>query len=367
MPLGMNRTDLNNTGTSYRNGTPVTLPLNVGTPITEPHEFGNPVPTSGTEKNVVDWQTPDPTHFGNVLNHLPVLSTPTFTPEGGTYVGTQSVTLTLDSHAQETYYTTDGSTPTQESTLYTGDISVSVSGIVKAVSFATGYNSSNVGSATYSIIASDVVLVAHIAATDNGSDAGTITTDPIDTTGANFLVVNVGTFSGSGGNAVSDSFGNTWHALGTFQVNGDGYPQLFYCYDATVGSGHTFTATILGTPGDMSIAVAAFAGVQSSDPFEAGTNLFPANSFDVRTVQAGSVAPDAAGDLMIMGLAGYSVSKPVSIDSGFAVLDQTGIGDGSGAVLAWALAGATSPVNPTWTTLNESTLLAATCAIFAQA
>lgn len=44
MPRGLNRTDLNKTGTSYRNGTPITLP----------HTFGN----------VVNW-TPDPAHFGN--------------------------------------------------------------------------------------------------------------------------------------------------------------------------------------------------------------------------------------------------------------------------------------------------------------
>lgn len=43
MPLGLNRTDLNETGTSYKDGTPITEPHEFGNPITLPHEFGNPV------------------------------------------------------------------------------------------------------------------------------------------------------------------------------------------------------------------------------------------------------------------------------------------------------------------------------------
>jgi hypothetical protein len=58
MPLGKN-----NQG-DFRNGNPVTLPLNFGTQITSLTPEGNPVPTSGTEQNVVTW-TPDPAHFGN--------------------------------------------------------------------------------------------------------------------------------------------------------------------------------------------------------------------------------------------------------------------------------------------------------------
>jgi hypothetical protein len=65
MPLGVNRTDLNETGTSYKDGTPVTLPLNVGNVISLPNNFGNPIPSDGKNENTVDWQTPDPTHFGN--------------------------------------------------------------------------------------------------------------------------------------------------------------------------------------------------------------------------------------------------------------------------------------------------------------
>jgi hypothetical protein len=67
MPDSVVRTDLNTTGTSYKNGTPVTLPKNFGTAVTLPKNFGNPVPaTSATfDSNPVTWQ-PDPAHFGNI-------------------------------------------------------------------------------------------------------------------------------------------------------------------------------------------------------------------------------------------------------------------------------------------------------------
>lgn len=66
MPLGINRSDINNGGTSIAIGSPVTLPLNFGTQATLPLNEGNPIPTSGTEKNIVNW-TPSPEHFGNEI------------------------------------------------------------------------------------------------------------------------------------------------------------------------------------------------------------------------------------------------------------------------------------------------------------
>ena len=67
MPLGLNNSDPNHGGHSYRNGTPITLPHEFNTPITLPHSFGNPIPSSGTEQNKVTWATPNPAHFGNII------------------------------------------------------------------------------------------------------------------------------------------------------------------------------------------------------------------------------------------------------------------------------------------------------------
>ena len=82
------------------------------------------------------------------------VATPTFSPVAGTYSSAQSVTVSdtdsgLGGFAM--YYTTDGSTPTTGSTLYTGAITVSASETIKVLAVATGYINSVVASGTYVI------------------------------------------------------------------------------------------------------------------------------------------------------------------------------------------------------------------------
>jgi hypothetical protein len=82
------------------------------------------------------------------------VTTSTFSPVAGSYTSAQSVTLlnadsALTGFAQ--YYTTDGSTPTTGSTLYSSPISVSVSQTIKVLATATNYSNSSVASASYVI------------------------------------------------------------------------------------------------------------------------------------------------------------------------------------------------------------------------
>jgi hypothetical protein len=82
---------------------------------------------------------------------LPVtLTTPTFSVTAGTYSVTQSVGLSADAGAS-IYYTTDNSTPTNSSTLYSGAISVSSTATIKAIAYRHGDFPSTVASATYTI------------------------------------------------------------------------------------------------------------------------------------------------------------------------------------------------------------------------
>lgn len=89
----------------------------------------------------------------------PTAATPTFSPVAGTYVGTQSVTLSCSTSSPTMYYTTDGSTPTTSSTVYTTPITVSTSLTVKAICTASGYLNSSAGSAAY-VITTPVIKVS---------------------------------------------------------------------------------------------------------------------------------------------------------------------------------------------------------------
>ena len=76
---------------------------------------------------------------------------PTFSPAAGTYATSQSVTLTDSTAGAKIYYTTDGSTPSTASTLYSGPIAVTSTTTLKAIAAATGYSNSAVATAAYAI------------------------------------------------------------------------------------------------------------------------------------------------------------------------------------------------------------------------
>ena len=77
--------------------------------------------------------------------------TPTFSPAGGTFSSTQTVTLYSSTSGATIYYTTNGTTPSTSSTKYTGPITVSATETIRAIAAVSGDNNSAVGSATYTI------------------------------------------------------------------------------------------------------------------------------------------------------------------------------------------------------------------------
>lgn len=76
-------------------------------------------------------------------------ATPTFSPLSQAFTGTLSVSIASATGGASIYYTTDGSTPTTGSTLYTGPISITTTTVVNAIAAASGLGNSLVGMATY--------------------------------------------------------------------------------------------------------------------------------------------------------------------------------------------------------------------------
>jgi len=80
------------------------------------------------------------------------VAAPTFSPAGGTYTSAQNVTISTTTAGATIYYTTDGSTPSSNSAVYSEPIAVSRYTVVKAIAVKDGV-SSTVATATYIISA----------------------------------------------------------------------------------------------------------------------------------------------------------------------------------------------------------------------
>jgi hypothetical protein len=99
------------------------------------------------------------------------VATPTFSPGGGTYTALVTVTISDATSGATIHYTTDGSTPTTSSAVYTTPLTFTGTTTLKAMAAATGMTNSAVASATYTI---RFVLTA--SKTNLGS--GTVTSSP---------------------------------------------------------------------------------------------------------------------------------------------------------------------------------------------
>ena len=80
------------------------------------------------------------------------VETPTFSPAAGTYIGTQSVSISCATDGAIIYYTTDGSEPTTSSAVYSSAISVSSTSTIKVLAKKAGLTDAT-ASAAYTILA----------------------------------------------------------------------------------------------------------------------------------------------------------------------------------------------------------------------
>lgn len=78
-------------------------------------------------------------------------ATPTFSPAPNTYTTNKSVTIACATTGATIRYTTDGTEPTDSSTIYSSAVSITVSTILKAKAFKTGLAESNTNEGLYTL------------------------------------------------------------------------------------------------------------------------------------------------------------------------------------------------------------------------
>ena len=89
-----------------------------------------------------------------VINSIPTgttdtVSAPSFTPAGGSFSGSVSVTISTSTSGATIHYTTDGADPTTSSSVYSSALTFNSTTTLKARAFKSGMNDSDVTTATY--------------------------------------------------------------------------------------------------------------------------------------------------------------------------------------------------------------------------
>src|SRR6266700_2924161 len=110
-----------------------------------------------------------------------VVATPSFSPGGGTYTGSVTVSISDATSGATIYYTTDGSTPTVSSAVYSGALTFTQTTTLKAMAAASGMTNSAVGSATYTIQQQQQVATPAFSP-GGGTYAGSVTVSISDAT-----------------------------------------------------------------------------------------------------------------------------------------------------------------------------------------
>ena len=129
---------------------------------------------------------------GGVQPQEQTAKTPVFSPAPETYTVAQSVTLSDTTTGASIYYTTNGTTPTTASTLYSpsAPIAVSVTTTIEAIAVAPGYSTSAVATGTYTINLPAATTPTFLPATGTYTSAQSVTLSDTTTGASIYYTIN---------------------------------------------------------------------------------------------------------------------------------------------------------------------------------
>jgi hypothetical protein len=233
-----------------------------------------------------------------VVNVIGLAATPTFSPVAGTYTAAQTVSISDATSGSTIYYTTNGTTPTTSSTVYSGAITVSSTETLEAIATATGYSTSAVASAAYTI---------------------SIPTNPVPAI-----------------NGISPAYTNAGGAVFPLTVNGSGFIASSTVYWGTSALTTTYVS-----------ATQITAQVPAADTAAAGTNAISVQNpapgggtsnawqFEVDSASSGSTAPTITSTTETVA-AGSTASYPVTMPSSVTSVSVTCLNLPTGASCSYS-------------------------------
>lgn len=205
------------------------------------------------------------------------------------------------------------------------------------------------------------MAIAYVTSAKQGATNGA-TTSSVDTTGANFFAFALANYivGDTSGTFFSDSKSNTWTKL-TTRNSSESRSRIAYAYNATAGSGHTFTYDSFSN-NYSGIVIGGFSGVLTSgDPFDQENGSTTEGATSLAT---GSVTPSENNELVIAawGFRSDPGGTP-SLNGGFTLIDyQVWNSSWFGCALGYLIQTTATAANPTasWTNTVQAAASIAT-------
>lgn len=136
-------------------GATIYYQINTGYPTTSSPVYTGPITVAANETVWAMATAPNyfPSGYSGAIYAIdplaPQTAAPTFSVPAGTYTAPQTVTMSDATSGASIYFTTDGSTPSGNSTPYTSPVTISSSETLRAIAAANGSTASPVTTATY--------------------------------------------------------------------------------------------------------------------------------------------------------------------------------------------------------------------------
>jgi YD repeat-containing protein len=228
-------------------GAKIYYTTNGSTPTTSSTRYSSPITVSATEtvKAIATATGYAQSAVGSAAYTINlIVANPTFSPAGGTYSDALAVSINDATAGPTIYYTTDGSTPTTSSPVYTGAITISSTKTIKALGTESGYAQSSVVSATYTLPAQASTLTT-LSMISGGNPVSTVTPGSVVTLKASVtsggLPLTTGTVNFCDANA---TYCVDIHIVGTAQLTSAGSASITF---VPSGGVHNYKAALVGS------------------------------------------------------------------------------------------------------------------------
>ncbi len=237
---------------------------------------------------------------------------PTISPNGGTFYPTQKITLHTPTSGATIYYTTDGSDPTNHSTVYTGPFTLSNSATVKAKATKPGLSDSAIVSATFVRVKPGGVLSINFVGGGPNGDPSPMGAAEVAGVAAKPNWNNAASNTGSLSGLVND-LGTATTAVISWK------------------SDNTWSTLIADTPGNYRM-MKGYLDTGNVNPTTVQVSNLPAsitaNGYDVYIYVDGGYTTATRTGIYSIGSASISVTDPGGVDfSGTFILANNSVGN----------------------------------------